>query len=129
MTVPLPTSIASSSQWQVTDWLDRCWTGVADSSGVALVTLPVLADNQRWLLTHMVCGATSTAQTQMRLYLDSVANQCLRDGSNSGNFDVADWSPGLMVPPSRSLIARWSGCNPSDTVFLSVQATILQRNS
>lgn len=127
MTVPYPLPVASS--WSVVDWLDQTYQAVADSTGVALITIPQLPDTDRWQLTHMVAGCATTASTQMRLYLNDVANGYLRDGTASGNFDVADWPMGLMVPPSTSLLARWTGCNAGDPVFLNVQANILRRSS
>lgn len=129
MTIPVPYALPATSSWGLVDWLDQTYTGLADAGGVALITLPTLPDNERWQLTHMVAGCASTATTSMRLYLDQVSNGALRDGSASGNFDVADWPMGLMIPPSRSLLARWTGCIPGDQAFLTVQANILRRNS
>jgi hypothetical protein len=127
MSTPLPYALPVTSSWSLVDWLDRTYDATADASGVALITLDQLPDNERWQLTHMVAGCNSTAMTSMRLYLDQVANGSLRDGTGSGNFDVADWPMGLMVPPARSLLARWTGCNPGDRAFLTVQANILRR--
>jgi hypothetical protein len=129
VTVPLPYALAVTSSWQLVDWLDRTYTATADAGGVGLITLPQLPDNERWQLTHMVAGASTAAQPKMRLYLDQVANGALRDGTGSGAFDVADWPMGLMVPPATSLLARWTGCNPGDAVFLTLQANILRRSS
>jgi hypothetical protein len=128
MTVPVPYSLPVSSSWQLVDWADKTYTGTADAGGVALVTLDPLPDFERWQLTHMVAGAQTTAAPQMRLYLDQVANASLRDGTSSGAFDVADWPAGLMVPPGRQLLARWTGCNPGDPVFLTLQANIFRRS-
>lgn len=128
MSVLVPSPLPVVAAWQLVDWLDQSYTGTAGDDGVALITLPTLPDNERWQLTHMVAGCASTASTSMRLYLDSVANLALRDGTASGAFDVADWAMGLMVPPSRSLLARWTGCNPGDPVFLTLQANILRRS-
>lgn len=129
MTVPLPQSIPSTSQWQLQDWLDASYTSAPAAGGIALITLPQLADYERWQLTHMVAGCTSAAATTMRLYLDDVANNALRDGTSTGNFDVADWPAGLMIPPGRALLARWTGCNDGDIATLTVQANILRRTS
>lgn len=129
MTVPVPQPIPTTSQWQLVDWLDATYTSSPAAGGVALITLDQLPDYERWQLTHMVAGCTSAAQTSMRLYLDSVANGSLRDGTATGNFDVADWPMGLMIPPSRSLLARWTGCNDGDVATLTVQANILRRVS
>jgi hypothetical protein len=129
MTVPLPYQLPVTSGWALADWLDRTYNGVADATGVALISLPQLPDNERWQLTHMVAGCNSAGTTSMRLYLDTVANGALRDGTRNGNFDVADWPMGLMVPPATSLLARWTGCSSGDAVFLTVQANILRRVS
>lgn len=130
MTVPLPSPLAVTSGWQVVDWLDRSYvSGPAGTDGTAVITLPALADNERWQLTHTVIGCTSTTATQLRLYLDSAANTNLRDGSSSGNFDVADWPQGLWIPPGRTLIARWAGCSAGAVATLALQAAILRRVS
>lgn len=130
MTVPLPTTLPAVSSWSLVDWLDRSYTSdPAAADGTALITLDALADDTRWQLTHMVAGCATTAAPQMRLYLDSVANGNLRDGTSSGAFDVADWPGGLMVPPGRQLLARWTGCTPGDVAILSVQANIYRRAS
>lgn len=128
MTVPLPSPLPATSGWQTADWLDRSYLSApAGADGVVLVTVPPLPDNERWQVTHMVCGCTSGTATQMRLYLDDVANGNLRDGTSSGNFDVADWPQGLWIPPGRSLLARWTGCAPGAVATLTLQATILRR--
>jgi hypothetical protein len=128
VTVPLPTTLPVVSGWQLVDWLDRSWSSnPAGGDGIALITLPALADNERWQLTHVVAGCTSTSTTQMRLYLDTVSNAGLRDGTSSGNFDVADWAMGLWVPPGRSLLARWAGCSTGSAATLNLQAAIYRR--
>lgn len=127
MTVPIPTAIPTTSAWGLFDWLDRTFQSAPAAGGTATITLPQTADNERWQLTHMVAGCTSGAQTSMRLYLDGPANPNLRDGTASGNFDVADWPQGLWVPPSRALVAVWTGCDTGAVAYLTVQATILRR--
>jgi hypothetical protein len=129
MSLPLPYALPVTSAWQLVDWLDRTYNAAADASGVGLITLPQIPDNERWQLTHMGAGCATTVAPQMRLYLDQVANGSLRDGTSTGAFDVADWPMGLMVPPGVSLLARWTGCNPGDKVFLTLQANILRRAS
>jgi hypothetical protein len=128
VSTPLPYPLPVTSGWALADWLDRTYKGAADATGVALITVPQLPDNERWQLTHMVAGCSTTSTTSMRLYLDQVANGALRDGTDVGNFGVADWPLGLMIPPSTSLLARWTGCNNGDPVFLTVQANILRRS-
>lgn len=128
MTVPAPYSLPATTNWQVADWLDRSASSApAGSDGVATITLDTLDSATRWLLTHAVAGCVSSASPQMRLYLDSASNANLRDGTNSGGFDVADWpAGGLQVPPNRALVARWTGCNTGDVAYLNYQATVLR---
>jgi hypothetical protein len=127
MTVLLPQPISVSAGWQLVDWIDESYASAPASGGAATITLPQLSDGERWQLTHMVAFSTSTAAPQMRLYLDSVSPLRLRDGTNTGIFDVADWPMGLMVPPGSQLIAQWTGCNAGDVGVLALQANVLRR--
>jgi hypothetical protein len=127
MTVPVPTSLAATSAWGVADWLDRAYNTPAAAGGVATATLPALPDNERWQLTHMVCACTSTTATVLRLYLDNANAPGFRDGTDRGNFDVADWAMGLWVPPGRQLVAQWTGASDGAVGTLTVQATIFRR--
>lgn len=127
MSVPVPYALPVASAWSLVDWIDGTFTATAGTDGVALITLDPLPDTTRWQLTHMVAGCASAGKTVMRLYLDSVANAALRDGTDAGNFGVADWPMGLMVPPGRSLLARWTGAGPGDQAFLTLQANVLRR--
>jgi hypothetical protein len=130
VTVPAPYALPATSSWAVADWLDHAYVSTpAGADGVAVATVPALPDNERWQLTHAVISCTSTVGTQLRLYLDeSVTTGNLRDGSNSGNFNVADWPMGLWIPPGRSFTARWTGCSAGAVGILALQATILRRS-
>jgi hypothetical protein len=120
----LPQPIASTSQWQLSDWLDQSYTSAAAAGGIAQIVLPQLPYNERWELTHMVVGCTSSTATSLRLYRDSASNPNLRDGSSTGNFDVADWAAGLKVLASSGLIAVWNGASDGAVATLTVQANI-----
>jgi hypothetical protein len=121
----LPTPIPAVSGWQLVDWIDKEYTSDTPAAGgITTITLPQLDYNIRWQLTHVVIGCNSTTATSMRFYLDTAANSRLRDGSITGNFDVADWAMGLMVPPSRGLLAQWSGCSAGATAWLNLQANV-----
>lgn len=126
MSVLLPQSIAATNGWQLVDWIDEGYTSLPAAGGTATITLPQLDSFTRWELTHMVAACNSAAATVMRLYLDSAGPQGFRDGTNTGNFDVADWPRGLMVPPSRSLLAVWTGCNDGDIATLTLQANLFR---
>jgi hypothetical protein len=130
MTVPVPVQIPVTSSWQVVDWLDRSYSSSpAGADGLATITLPALADNERWQVTHSVVSCTSSTTTQVRHYVDSVAVANLRDGSALGNFNVGDWPQGLWIPPGRVLVTQWVGCSVGAVATLALQATILRRTS
>lgn len=130
MTITLPTPLPAVDSWGLSDWLDQSYSSPPASGGVATITLPQLADNVRWNVTHMVIGCTGSAgPTSLRLYLDTVSNGNLRDGTDKGNFSVADWPRGLMIPPSRSLVAVWTGASDGAVGILNVQAEIWRRSS
>lgn len=129
MTVPVPVTLPSTSSWALADWLDRSYSSPpAGADGLATLVLPAVPDNERWQLSHVVVSCTSTVATQLRVYLDAITGAGLRDGSLSGNFDVADWPLGLWVAPGRTLIAQWAGCTSGAVGTLNLQATILRRN-
>jgi len=128
MTVLLPQPLPVSGGWTLVDWLDTSATSdPAGADGIATITFDQLDTATRWQLTHMVAFCTSSAAPQMRLYLSYIAPAGLRDGTNTGVFDVADWPMGLMVPPSAQLIARWTGCNAGDVATLTLQANVFRR--
>jgi hypothetical protein len=125
MSTPLPYALPVTSGWSLVDWLDHAYpSSPAAADGLATLTLPALDYNQRWQLTHALVSCTSTSSTRLRLYVDNVAVPFLRDGSDKGNFDVADWAMGLMIPPGRALIAQWTGCSVGAVGTLALQANI-----
>lgn len=127
MTIVIPTPVPSASSWQVVDWLDASYSSDPATGGVAMLEVPQLPDTDRWRLTHGVVGCTSTATTSLRIYLTSVTNGNLRDGTDKGNFSVADWAPGLMIPPGRSLIVVWNGASDGAVGWLNLQAEVLRQ--
>jgi hypothetical protein len=125
--VPTPVG-GTATGWAVVDWLDNSYSSQPAAAGVATLQLPQLDPAVMWALSHMVCSSTSTSSTQLRLYLDSVGPQRFRDGSDRGNFDVADWpAPGLLVPRGSALVAQWTGCSAGAVGTLTVQGQIMRQ--
>lgn len=127
MTVPAPYSLPSTSSWQLMDWLDQSTLSAPAAGGAITITLPALDSDTQWLVTRAVIGCTSTASTGFRLYVDGPANANLRSGSNSGNYDEADYPQGLLIRPGRALVAAWTGCTDGAIAVLNLQAQILKR--
>lgn len=125
--VPQPVA-GTATGWAVVDWLDASYSSPPAAGGVATLQLPQLDPAVMWALSHMVCSSTSTSATRLRLYLDSVGQGRLRDGSDRGNFDVADWpAPGLLVPRGAALVAQWTGCDDGAVGTLTVQGQIMRQ--
>lgn len=128
MTVPVPYSLPTSAGWQLVDKLDKGYASSRPAAG-GLITIDVgqLDGSTRWVLTHAVTSCTSTSATLMRLYFGSVNPAGFRDGTDAGNFNVADWSPGLFVPEGTDLIAQWSGCSDGASAALALQVDVYRR--
>jgi hypothetical protein len=125
--VPTPVG-GSATGWAVVDFLDRDYSSPPAVAGVATLQLPQLDPGVMWALSHLVCSSTSTTATQLRIYRDAAQTTRFRDGSNSGNFDVADYpAPGLLVVEGSGLVAVWTGCSTGAVGTLAVQGRIVQR--
>jgi hypothetical protein len=128
--IAVPTSLPSTSQWQVSDYLDlRLFTGPA-AGGVATVESRQLGNDERWLIARAVVGCSSLTRTTLRLYESTADPGRYLSGSNTGNFDEADYpgATGLQVPPSTSLVAVWTGASDGARGTLAVQGLILRRS-
>lgn len=126
MAIGVPTFLPVATSWAVVDWIAPTWTATA-AGGVATIELDQLESYEMWLVDHMVAQCTSTTGTAMRLYADTVSARNLRDGTDTGNFDVSDWPAGLLVRPSSSLIAQWTGCSAGAVATLTLQARIMRQ--
>jgi len=125
--IGVPTFMPAATSWQVVDWMTTTYTSAPAAGGTATIELDQLETGEMWLVDHMVAQCTSSTATVMRLYADSVAPRYLRDGTDTGNFDVADWPAGLLVRPSSSLIAQWTGASDGALATLTLQARVMRQ--
>lgn len=128
MSFVLPTYTPPAGSWQLVDWLDQSWAATAGDDGTATLTLDALGPAVRWRITRSVVSSTSAASSSVRHYLGSVGVGNLRSGSNSGNYDEADYPAGLMIPPTGVYVTQWTGCTPGATCTLALQAEILRND-
>lgn len=120
--VQLPYGLPSAAGWRTLDEAVQVRLRGAEAGGRIVVEAPQLDGDQRWLVTHSVASTTSTTATRLRYYESTETASQLLDGTDTGNFDVADWpAPGLLVPPGRSLLAVWSGASAGATASLYLQ--------
>jgi hypothetical protein len=126
VTLPVPVPVAKG--WQLADLRPVQRRSEPAADGLATIELQQLGPDEIWLVDHMVVVCDSTAPTVLRLYAGTVSPLALLDGSDSGNFDVAEWPTGLLVSQSTSLIAQWSGVDDGATAVLTLQARIMRRS-
>jgi len=129
MTFPLPTSIASVSQWTFTDWRDiKATSAGADPFGVATITLDPVPDGEQWLLDRAVIQCTGALNGHMRMYANSFTALELLDGTDTGRFDVAEWPSGLLVRTAAALVIQWTGCDAGAVGRFRAQARVFRRD-
>lgn len=127
--IQLPTYRAPEAGLEVIDRKRVTLRATADASGTATATGPDIPSRQRWVLEQATIACTSTSATKLRLFdgAASPANQL--DGSNAGNYDNADWSPGLIVSAGSRLVAQWTGATTGAVATMNVQVQVLQDGS
>jgi hypothetical protein len=126
--VVLPTSTASAAaQWQLADWIQPQASSPPAAAGLATIELDQLDPDVMWLVDRAVVACTSTAKTAVRFYDTSVMPLALLDGSAAGNFDVTEYPQGLLVRPSRSLVAQWTGATAGAIATVTLQARVYRR--
>jgi hypothetical protein len=126
MTIPLPSSISTASQWQLVDWVAVKQKSKAAAGGVARVELPALDTGDMWLIDRAVIACTSSTRTAFRLYEGSTSEVPL-SGTDSGNFDEAEYPGGLLLKSSQALIAQWTGCVDGSVGTLRLQYRYYRR--
>jgi hypothetical protein len=125
--VLVPTFIGGASSWSVADWLEKEATSDPATGGLATITFPQLASDERWLIERAVCYCDSSTATTLRLYRSGLAPTALRSGSDTGNFDEADYPRGLVLFEGSQLIAQWSGASTGARGVLTLQVQKLVR--
>ena len=126
--VILPTSVATSATWQLVDFLSRQQTSVPASGGVAALDLGQVDGGSLWLIDHAVVHCDSSTPTVLRWYDSAVDPLRLLDGSDVGNFGVADWPQGLQVREGSSLYVVWEGAADGAVGTVTVQGRVLRRS-
>lgn len=126
----LPVYQPPAGSWAVTDYKPALkLTAKAIADGTATATAVQVDPGTMWMIQRAVCSTTSTAQTQLRLYEGSVAPANILSGSDSGDYDEADYPLGLLLDQSQQLVAQWAGCNAGDVCTLRLQVAVLSRVS
>ncbi len=127
--VILPRAVGGSATgWTLTDYIPA-GRGVSEAAagGSCSVLFDQIDPNELWLMTHAVISCTSSTPTSCRWYVDGIDPGRLLDGSDSGNFDVADWPMGLILGPSTALLVVWDGASDGAIGTFTLQAHVQRR--
>jgi len=128
MTVILPTPIPTTNGGLVFQgWRELQLHTEPATNGAVQLELPQVDPAETLLIDHMLATCDSISATQLRLYVNAVGALNLRDGSSRGNFDVADWPQGLLVRPSTTLVAQWTGASDGAIGVLTLQARVFRQ--
>lgn len=96
----------------------------AAGSGTMTATFEVVGEGRLWLVDRVVVTSTSTTTTAAYLFTDQATAAQYLDGSNSGNFDVADNSSPLHIDQTRTLIVVWTGASDGAVGTCRVQGRV-----
>lgn len=119
-------SSAAGGGLQVVDYRDLAVVSQpAGASGIILVTYPPVDPGQVWLCDRYTVECNSTSPTDCFVYLGDPALQNFRDGTASGNLDVADNNSALQIPGSRSITFQWIGASVGAVAIASIQYRVL----
>lgn len=118
----------SATGWHVVDWRTKRASSAPAADGVAGAQIDVDPD-ELWFVTHAVVACDSPTLTTVRWYADRIDPLRLLDGSNSGNFDVADWpGDGLILEGGSSLLVVWTGAADGAVGAVSAQVRVMRRS-
>jgi hypothetical protein len=89
--------------------------------------------SELWLIDRAIIQCDSTVDTKLRLYASTAAAASLLSGSDSeaasGNFDEAEYPQGLLLRPSQSLLAVWTGASSGAKGTIRLQARVFRKAS
>lgn len=101
---------------------------VATATGVMTAVTDPIEQGFLWLVERLVIGTTSTTDTLCQVYNGPVQNDIYRgDLTFTGNDDVAEYDPPLLIPPGVPLTLVWSGASIGAQGFASVQYQLVQK--
>lgn len=108
--------------FQAFDYADKQLSAKVAADGTAQVAFGPVDAGHIWRVTRAFVGAEGSAlEGPALLYVGDILPQYLRDGTNNGTLDIAEYPAPLVVPGTQSLYLVWSGLTPGATVFGAIQ--------
>lgn len=136
MTFTLPTYTgpysSAGSGWAVVDYkpgLTLRSDPAAAGSGTMSVTFPQVDPGFLWSIQRAVVTSTSGAATRLRLYDSMVDPAFLLSGTDTGEYDEAEYPNGLLLDQGRQLVGVWTGASDGARGTVRLQVAVLGRVS
>lgn len=103
---------------------------VATATGVMTAVADVVEQGFLWLVERIVIGTSSTTDTACGIYVGPTQTDIYRrDFTDTGNDDVAEYGPPLLVSPGVALTLLWTGASLGAQGFTSIQYQLVQKVS
>lgn len=126
LVLPYPVG-GEAAGWTLTTYTRYTAVSKPAAGGLCLAEFDQLEPEELWLIDHAVIHCTSSTASSLRLYEGDPAVARLLDGTDNGNFMVGDWPAGLLIEPSRRLVAQWSGASAGAVGTLRIQVRVLRK--
>lgn len=123
----LPVSTASARDWQLVDFQQRALVSEPAAAGVCRVQHGPVPQDELWLVDRMVVSTDSTTATTASLYVDAIDPARMIDGSQSGNFDVADLAAAIQLAGGTILLCEWTRATAGARGTLRLQYQLLRK--
>lgn len=92
--------------------------------GEARVIFGPVPANRMWLVQRYVISVTGSPGSVCSIYTDEIATSTLEDGTISGDLDVGEGEPSLIVASGSVLIFHWLGAGAGNTASARLQYAV-----
>ncbi len=125
----LPQETSPGRRWVLHDYRHRVKSTDPAAAGVAELEYEQVPQDELWLVDRVVVQSTSSAATVAHLYLDTIDDRHVIDGTRVGNFDVADMASPIQLLGSTVLRVRWLGADDGAVGTCRIQLVVLRQVS
>jgi hypothetical protein len=129
--VQVPAPAANAPGWSLADYGRASRSADRDADGTITVEFDQVPDGELWLVDRIVVFCDSATLTRALVYDDAGAEpRSVRDGTQTGNFDVADNASPIQLEAGTQLVIVWSQSpDPGSTGTAFAQWSVLRRDA
>lgn len=122
----VPQAVPTPAGWVVATYRPRLVLRTPPAAGGTMTaTADQVPGGQMWRIERAVCSSTSSAATALRLY-DAGATDVPCSGTDTGNYDEAEYPNGLLIDQGLQLTAVWTGASDGARGTLRLQVAVMQ---